>query len=516
MKTETIKNRIKSKSKKRTGALSLALALALNLALSASATVYTDFYCRSDGANINAGSTTNAAATYTSVSGNWDGAAIFIPTDGTTPASTVTNGAWASVYNDGATLAVYIGRVTNVVAGVNGAIHVSGSAKAGTAPTSNATQRSIKIGGAWLGPNAASGFPFSFVTLQMTNTTPDRPRINFLNTAEYNVSAAVSQANAGPLRFQGYASTPGDGGKFVLTGNGVGSAIALLTLSGANVDLLDFIIRSNGTSSTALGLAMASVNQTVQRGVVNAIRGIGVQHASSGTIAEVEVFDCGRANTALDAGFRGNSSAQTTLINCISHDNTNANIAGFGGNAGAIHINCIADSNGTNGFQVTSGTGQWIMQNCESYNNGGNGLELKGSTGDTGSVFVQNCNFIKNALYGISSQLQNSNKTGVVQFCGFGAGSQANGSGTILEAGNRTGGIEFRTSTFVTYAADVTPWVDPANGDFRVSLATAKNAGRGSFTQTSGSYTGTTGYPDIGAAQHLSSGSGGGSFTFSQ
>ena len=58
----------------------------------------------------------------------------------------------------------------------------------------------------------------------------------------------------------------------------------------------------------------------------------------------------------------------------------------------------------------------------------------------------------------------------------------------------------------VTYGANLTPWVDPANGDFRINLAAAKGAGRGTFLQTSASYTGTVGFPDIGAAQHLDSG----------
>jgi hypothetical protein len=61
----------------------------------------------------------------------------------------------------------------------------------------------------------------------------------------------------------------------------------------------------------------------------------------------------------------------------------------------------------------------------------------------------------------------------------------------------------------VTYANDVTPWTDPANGDFRISLAAAKGAGRGTYTQTAASYAGTVGYPDIGAAQ--STGGGGSS-----
>lgn len=76
----------------------------------------------------------------------------------------------------------------------------------------------------------------------------------------------------------------------------------------------------------------------------------------------------------------------------------------------------------------------------------------------------------------------------------------------ITSAGD-SGMIEYGA---VNYASDVTPWTDPANGDFRISLSAAKNAGRGSFIETSSSYAGTIGYPDIGAVQHQDSGGSGG------
>lgn len=51
---------------------------------------------------------------------------------------------------------------------------------------------------------------------------------------------------------------------------------------------------------------------------------------------------------------------------------------------------------------------------------------------------------------------------------------------------------------------NATPWIDPANGDFRINLAAAKGTGRGNFTETQASYTGTVAYPDIGAGQGTS------------
>src|SRR4051812_29003552 len=113
---------------------------------------FTEFYCQTTGSNVNAGSTTNNSAAYTATNGNWDGTSLYVPTDGSTPASSVNVGDFASVYIDGATLAVYVARVTVVAAGVNGTITLSTTAVAGTAPTSSATARTIKVGGAWAGP----------------------------------------------------------------------------------------------------------------------------------------------------------------------------------------------------------------------------------------------------------------------------------------------------------------------------------------------------------------------------
>jgi hypothetical protein len=60
----------------------------------------------------------------------------------------------------------------------------------------------------------------------------------------------------------------------------------------------------------------------------------------------------------------------------------------------------------------------------------------------------------------------------------------------------------------VTLGSD--PFSAASTGDFRVTLAAAKGAGRGAFTETQASYTGTLGYPDVGAAQHQDTGGTGG------
>jgi len=100
----------------------------------------------------------------------------------------------------------------------------------------------------------------------------------------------------------------------------------------------------------------------------------------------------------------------------------------------------------------------------------------------------------------IVDEIKYSARQALLQNNRFGAGTQANTSGDVNPGGN----VVQVNSAF--YASNVTPWVDPANGDFRINLAAAKDAGRGNFTQTAASYAGTVGYPDIGAAQHQDTG----------
>ncbi len=474
--------------------------LLLSLRLSA-ATAYNEFYCMSTGTNINAGSTTGAV-TYTSTNAAWSTVTgLFTPADGTTPASTVSSGMWASVYIDAATVGVYIGRITNVAAGANGAISVDQSTGAGTPPTTSANTRTIRVGGAWFGPNAASGFPLNLTTLLRLTNGINKPRINFKNDASYKITAAINCAASGPYLIQGYTTTPGDGGRATLDGNTVATAFTALTIGGALTYLGDFIISSNGNSSSAIGLVSSGSAQIVERVTVANMRGNGFSiQGTGGTFTECEAYGNGVANTALNAGIALANSTTSTLLRCNSHDNTAANIAGFHLSGSGTLIGCISDSNGTNGYTIPAITGTLSLSGCESYNNGGHGFEIKALNTSAITLYIENCNFVKNALWGMSSLANGTNMVGAVQYCGFGSGTQANGSGTVTTTG--WGGIDIRDSTFITYAANTTPWLDPANGDFRISNNQSWGVGRGSFTESQASYSGTIGYPDIGAAQH--------------
>ncbi len=157
---------------------------------------------------------------------------------------------------------------------------------------------------------------------------------------------------------------------------------------------------------------------------------------------------------------------------------------------------------------LTTG-GYASISQCDFYNNGFFGID----TTSTGGVVVEieNCNFIKNGTFGILSDAGSNLRHGYIRNCAFGSGTQTNSSGGI--DARLTGVLE---SGSITYAADVTPWVDPANGDFRINLTAAKSVGAGSFTETASSYAGTIGYPDIGAAQSASTNATTRAFGFSQ
>lgn len=459
---------------------------------------YTEFFCRLNGSNLNGGHLNSNAepgtgAVYTSTNGNWDGTSLFIPTDASTPASTVTVGDFASVYLDGATVGVYIARVTNVAAGVNGTITLSTTAFSGTAPTVGVTGRTIKVGGAWKGPNAAENFPFGFITNAAVSAASVYPRVNFKNDTTYAITAAMTHANNGPTVFQGYTSTAGDLGRATIDGTIVGASYTMLTLSGTQCRIVDLIWANNGTTGAAIAVTISGAGTTALRCVIHDVRGEGLRLSASNAI-ECEAYICNSSNTTSIGAFVLNDRV-AQCIRCIAHDNAGNLNNGFLIAGGGSLICCIADTNGQHGIFTGASTSPMNIINCDSYNNAGSGIAIGQSTTNM-CVDIENCNLVKNTLFGINF-VSTGAHTGYIFNCGFGSGSQANGSGTTNNL------ISVEEVGSVTYASGVTPWVAPTTGNFSINLPAAINAGRGAFTETQASYTGTVGFPVIGAAQTM-------------
>ena len=467
---------------------------------------FTEFFCdASGGSNINAGDKT-ANGVVTSTNGDWDNATAnrFTAAAGT-PFSGVSVGDFASVYLDGATLAVYIARVTAVNGG-GASLDLSTTAISGTKPTAGATGRSCTTGGAWKGPNGTETFPSAFITAALTNSSTHPPRVNFKNGTSYDVTTPMTFTQSGPLKFQGYTSTPGDGGRAVFRGPASGASINILSSSNTDCHFEDMEITRNGDSGTTAAVSFLQTECLAKRLVVHDVYASGFSATAAITLVECEAYACVTGNGTNSAGFF-TSGAGSHLIRCIAHDNTGSNVAGFRSGGTVIrHTGCIAESNGANGFEWSTTTNPGSYLNCDSYNNGGAGFSLVATTTVAGAFYLENCNILKNTLWGVDTGTTNK-VTGVIINCGFGSGTQANGSGTI-----HTGtGWMVEDSGTITYAADTTPWVDPANGDFRINLTAAKGTGRGAFLQTAASYAGAVAYPDVGACQHQETGGGGGS-----
>lgn len=459
---------------------------------------YQEFYCQSGGSNLNAGSTTNNTATYTSNAGNWVQATrVFTPTDGVNPSLTVSVGMFASVYiTAGATAAVYIGRVSAVVNAANGNITIDGTANCGAAPANGTGTMTIKVGGAWLGPNGASGFPLSLASWSnVTNVAGNFARFNLKNDQTYSITSAITEAaTQSNAVMQGYTSTVGDGGRATIDG---GSNAILVWTSTTNglAAYVDLIFASSATTGVADLFSLQSTATRMIRCVFHGARGSGLLMQGSNTkIIECEAYDCNKSNTASLGAFK--HSGTGIFSRCIAHDNTaGVNAHGFyiGGAQNAQLFNCIMETNGGSGLQIDSTSASTHqITNCDFYNNTGDAIKANADFGNNNGIYIENCNFIKNAGKAINN-LNSTHRWGLIYNCGYGAGTQANGSADTLGDWQQFG--------TVTYASNVTPWVDPANGDFRVNLAAANFVGRGAFTETASSYAGTVGYPDIGAAQ---------------
>lgn len=463
---------------------------------------FTEFYCQSGGSNLNSGSD-NGTLVYTSLHGNWvQATGVFTPVDGSNPATAspgVTVGQFASVYIDGATVGVFIGRVTIVTNAINGAITVSTTIKAGAAPANQTGTATIKVGGAWLGPNAASAFPFGLTGFNAAvNSSGDRPRINVKNDQTYSGTSAWTFSGPASTIVQGYSSNPGDGGKATLTNSGA-SPYSVST----SVTFADLVFAGTiGSGTTDLMAVSGSPIISIYRCALHGARGHGITTATNAVyLDEVEIYDFNKSNTAGKAGI--SSSGGVYGQNLTIRDSSGGNCDGISQSGSAtVLTNCIIHSLGGNGVFVGTaggGTNFVIITNNDFYNLGGDAFKSS-ITALTVYHHIKNNNFVKNT--GKAINVTTTGMGGFIQNNGYGSGTQANGSADVISS-------LYDDGTSVTYTSGITPWVDPTTGDFRINSTQANWAGRGAFTQTDSNFGSlTVGYPDIGAAQSKTGGGG--------
>ncbi len=464
----------------------------------------TEFYINSSGANINAGSSSGAAL-YTSVTGGWSTVTnIFTPNDNTNPvAAGVQVGMFASIYTDGATTAVYITRITQVVNAINGAITVSSTVIYGTAPSTAATI-SIKVGGAWAGPSGAVTFPFGLTGTigVLKDANSNQVRLNVKNDQTYTMTVALPFATLGNAVMQGYATSPGDLGKATFTSN-LTSGTQFHVSTGSPCAFVDLVFANTGASNAnPLFVANNSSNDIVcLRCVFHGSRGHGCQltgTAANMHLIECEAYDCNKANTANLAGFAASNPSGGALFcwNCYSHDHTggaNSHCFGITNICGLILVNCIGESSLGSGIKTAGNNSQaLIVINCNFYNNSADGITISPTTATAWTVLINN-NLLLNAGRGIN--VTTASQGGILFNSGRGLGNQQNALGDTLKSIVNTAGSD------VFYSAGTTPWNAPTTGDFTTVVGSAAvGAGRGHFEETDGTNSGTLSYPVIGAS----------------
>lgn len=453
---------------------------------------FTEFCVRNGGSNLNAGTRTGnstepgTSADFTYASGTWvSSTGVFTVASGNPSTDGVAVGDFASVYSDGATVTTLVGRVTAVSSTT---ITVSTTAKSGTT-TDGTSNRTLKIGGAWAGPSGSVKFPFSFITSSLTDSSSNSPRVNLKNTVTYSITGALGPGTS-QVWWEGYGSTYGDGSRATIDGGSSGSSYYLYDASSGGGTVLKNLIWKNNGASGSMGLVGLYSGSLAIGCVFSNSRGEGLFLSSSHAI-ECEVYSCGAANVTGGGIYVAGAG---TLTRCIVSGCTGSNISGvyLTTSNGARLSNCVLTGCGA-GVNVASGSnGAVVIDSCDIYNSTADGI--KAATSTMLLLDISSCNFVKNGAYGIN--LSGGKRFGRITKCGFGTGSQANSSGNTNALDNAA------ESGSVSYASGVTPWQDPANGDFRVALTAAKNSGNGTFTQSQSGQSGTVGYPDIGAAQH--------------
>lgn len=186
--------------------------------------------------------------------------------------------------------------------------------------------------------------------------------------------------------------------------------------------------------------------------------------------------------------------SRTYVYACTANANT---ISAFNSSAsgGVVYDRCIAYGNtggSTDGFNIAGGTVQMTAMNCISYGNGRDGF--RNDSGNARGLWFTNCAAVANGSYGFN---RSGNSPMILHLC----------AGGIPNTSGNENGI---THSFGFITLTVDPFTNAAGGDFSLN----NTAGGGAALRAIG-YPGifpggtTTGYLDIGAAQHQDSGGGG-------
>lgn len=377
----------------------------------------TELYVQTTGNQLNSGSTNSDAAAFTYAGGTFVRSTRVFTVASGDPSSdfTVDGTQFASVYTTaGATVATYVARITARDATT---ITLDATALAGATSTvsESAGAATLKIGGAWKGPNGTDYHPFGFAASTLQNASGHLPRVN-VKTGTYAVTGAGPTDSLASVLYEGYTTEPGDGALDMTLPNITGSTddlpYIMLTFSGARREFKFLQFTRNGVDSP--GPNVAGGQMVIVTGQSPYFYGCrfkngwrdGLRTSGDGAL----VVSCEAVGCNVDAanGFGGfHAIGATTYINCWAHHMYKAGDAGSTGfvfEAGAgkrvTYIGCIASHNGGQGYWNAASACVVTMINCVAAYNDLSGVEFA-TGGGTSMSLIQNCAFIENGEHGI-------------------------------------------------------------------------------------------------------------------
>lgn len=459
----------------------------------------TEFCCRLNGSNLNAGTRTGSStipgtsADLTYAGGTFVRSTVtFTVASGNPVNDGVVDGDVISVYTTaGATVATCLIRVTSRTTN-----SITGTVIAGaeTNVSESAGAATCKVGGAWAGPSGSTIFPFNFAAATMTNAAGDFPRVNLKNDQTYSISAALNHTLVGPVTFQGFGTAYGDAANLhtktnkALIDAGTNNIVPV-TLAGADCELLDFEITGGGSgANTNSGVVITGIRCRVARNVIHGVMKHGVHaNGSQGTVAENEIYDFANTSTGgACAGVYVSAApccvARNKIHDCLTDHGSHENDGIWIETSSVWCIANIISKMYSRGILKEGGAGTiWLFNNSINVCDHGIEVNTSGVTvyGDSNAIF--NCS--QDALALGSSR-------GYVTNTAYGSNGGSN-----LQDGSTP-----QAENSILFPAGVTPWADPDNGDFTVNHLLAQGTGRNLFTQTNGSGV-TESYRDVGAAQ---------------
>lgn len=374
---------------------------------------FTEFTCRAGGSNLNAGtldgvSEAAVAALVTYANGGWNSATgVFTPAAGNPVAAGVAVGQFASVYVDGSAAPTgFVGRITAVTTTT---VTVSLSAKTGTPPTTNATARTLVVGGAWKGPNGADRFPINSANSSLTNVTGNLPRVNLKNDQTYVPTAQWSEGQAFTgAYYEGYTTAFGDGGFAVVDGGTGGASFNLLNVASGTPDIEYRYITFQNNGATGSSALVSGGGPSFYRCRFLNSRGNGFEGNSGNNQAvfvECEGSGCNQSNSVINgaggAPFGGNSSSGNVLVRCYSHDNTaGANCHGYAAGASGTIVDSIFAGNA--GCGINSGGVRVSIRGNVLYGNGSHGISISAGVAHVINDNILVSNGILSGGYGIN------------------------------------------------------------------------------------------------------------------